>query len=175
MAIATLTAPAVGDPITAAFGGQIVTDVNALLGSTIFMGTQHAAQTIATGTTGVAILIDTESLDFYNGHSTSSNTSQYVVPSAMNGMRLRVQATATFAANATGIRGLQVHKNSTTISLGAMTAAATATNSMQVQAQGSTLVATGDIIEIAVIQTSGGNLAMVADSSGMEIVFAGVQ
>lgn len=140
---------------------------------TVFIGAQATPQTLTTGTTVAPITLDTEIIDTYLGHSTSSNTSRYVVPAVLNGLRLRYFGLVNYASNGTGARVARITQNSVLVP-GANTTQATVVTATgpAYQVYGSSIVATGDIIELNGAQTSGGNLATVAGSQ-LEIVFGG--
>ncbi|MFG3287251.1 hypothetical protein ACGF3G_00305 [Streptomyces sp. NPDC048179] len=72
-----------------------------------FRGYQSTVQSVANNTWTV-LTIDTEVYDSDNGHSTTTNTSRYTVQVA--GTYL-VTGSASFAANATGNRGVRITVN----------------------------------------------------------------
>lgn len=174
MAIANVTSPSVGDPGTAAWADQVAVDLATLLNPTVFLGRQSgsALQTLTTATL-TAIGLDTEDLDTYSGHSTSSNTSQFVVPSAMNGWRVRLFGLVIFATNSTSDRHVQIQKNSVTIPDSPSAGGNASSLNTYVQCQCSVIVATGDVLAMFARQDSGGNLATIVGSR-LEIVFAGL-
>lgn len=134
------------------------------LNTPIFRGRQTATQTLTSGAWG-AVTMTTESFDSHNGHSTSSNTDQYVVPTGWGGV-WRCSGAGTFAANATGSRGARWTKNGTPINNAELmldnNGAGTAT---RIPAHTiSEDFADGDIIRLELFQASGGNLATVVAS-----------
>lgn len=72
-----------------------------------------AAQSLANNTL-TAITWDTESLDTDAIHSTASNTSRLVVPAGLAGI-WAISGQLEFAANATGVREIDVRKNGSTV------------------------------------------------------------
>lgn len=172
MAIAFASFPAVGDDATASWANQVASDVNIELGGTFFAGVDNAVQAIANAT-DTAFLLQTEQVDTYGGHSTVTNTNQYVVPAACNGWRIEVFGTCQFAANATGGRRLLVHKNTVTIAA-ATCGSAGSTFGTSLQIRTSFIAATGDVIEIFGQQVSGGSLNTVGGNQSMELRFAGL-
>lgn len=124
-----------------------------------FKGWASAAQTLASGTTDVAITLDTEDYDSDSGHSTSTNTSRYTVQVAGT---YRITAIGGFANNATGNRKLGINLNGSnargaTVQLGAIS-----TNSWCACVSVDLPLVVGDYVEMVMWQTSGGNLATAA-------------
>lgn len=78
----TLTPAAITNPVTGtatsstAFGIPVANDCNFLIAPPIFLGYQSAAQSIP-DSTYTAVTFDTEIVDSYSGHSTTTNTSRY--------------------------------------------------------------------------------------------------
>lgn len=112
-----------------------------------------------TTATLTAMTLDTDDSDALGMHSTSSNTSRIVAPSA--GLYIGT-ATVNFASNATGVRILTLRKNSGGVGtagtqLGYIElSAASAIHYMQVQ--GLISMAANDYLELFAYQNSGGAL-----------------
>jgi hypothetical protein len=149
---------AVGTKIAASWGNSDVRDaINFLLNPP----NVHVTNTTGLShTTGVSLLLtwDTEVADTDTMHSTVTNTSRLIATTA--GL-YTVTARAAFAANATGIRSLDVRKNaaggagydSQTPVTGAVTSIAVIEDIR---------MAAGDYLEAFGFQTSGGALALDA-------------
>lgn len=140
---------------SALWNANILGGLNYLFAPVRFKGYSSTTQSIGTGTTPVALTLDTEIVDSDGGHSTTTNTSRYTAQTA--GLYY-VSGTVTFATSATNTRTLQVLLNGAAIN-GAGIQAAPAPNR-----GGSVFVATlvqmavGDYVEIAAWQDSGGSL-----------------
>ena len=129
---------------------------------------QATGQSVTSGGAPAAITLDSESLDTYGGHSTTTNTSRYV--GQVPGYYL-VLGTAGIAANATGNRLVQLEKNGTLIA-GAITvgpAPGTANASVQTAAAITFLNGSTDYVETYVYQTSGSTLT--TQNAGMLVVW----
>lgn len=117
---------------------------------------QGSAQTLSTGSF-TDITFDSESLDNYNGHSTSVNTNRYTAQIA--GLYL-VSGAVAFATNATGLRATQIVKNGVSVldgsDYGELAISGAVTRCM-VRPTYVTLNI-GDYITIQGVQFSGGNL-----------------
>lgn len=122
----------------------------------VFVGTQTITQSAANGWTACAL--DSEQVDTYGGHSTTSNTSRYVAPVAG---WYTVAGVAVFVGNGTGIRAARIQINGSYVvgtaqflapsSTGSFTGVMTATRAVQ--------LAAGDYVELGLGQTSGGALS----------------
>lgn len=121
--------------------------------------THHSTTQSLTTATMTAVSIDTDDSDVLGMHSTSTNTSRIVAPSA--GLYIGT-ATVSFASNSTGVRILTLRKNSGGVGtagtqLGYIEiSAATAIHYMQVQ--GIIALAASDYLELFAYQNSGGAL-----------------
>ena len=126
---------------------------------------QTATQTLTTGVWAPATFT-TESYDTHNGHSTSTNTDQYVIPTGWDGV-WTLTGCGTFAANATGSRGARWTQNGTPINNaehmlpnnGAGTASRIPAPTI------SENFAAGDVIRLELFQDRGGNLDTVVSTA----------
>lgn len=134
-----------------------------------------AAQTIANGSTGVAITWDTDIYDPLNMHSTSSNTDRITIPSGYGGT-YQVCISYGFGSNATGRRGLYVGLNSSTsiwAQSGAQVLPAYSGASVRLSTSTICTLADGDYVRAICFQESGGNLSGVADNCSMSVARLG--
>jgi hypothetical protein len=116
---------------------------------------QTSAQTLTTGT-GTAILFDTEDLDNYSGHSTSSNTSRYTCQLAG---WYKFSGGIGWASNGTGRRGTWWRKNGTDVNGSEVNHHAGGTGILGTPARTIFIsLAVNDYVELMGIQESGGNL-----------------
>ncbi len=162
MDIPVLTQEAPGDFLTAAlWNGAVVGGIGALQSPVIFKGYATTAQTIASGTTSIPILLDTEEIDTDGGHSVTTNTSRYTCQTA--GVFL-VFGSVTWAQNTTGSRAAEILKSGASLPGGVSQTSPSAGNG--VTSTGLVLVrlAVGDYIELAAWQNSGGSLATSSSS-----------
>ncbi len=144
-----------GSAWTAVAGGSTPTFVGVAL-------SDANQQTIANNTITV-LTWDTEQFDTDAFHSTSSNTGRITIPAGKNGKYLLIGQT-TFAANASGDRELYLRKNGSTIKTVYTPATATVFPLLSFSAI-LDLTAT-DYVEMAVNQTSGGNLTAYKGTAG---------
>lgn len=128
-----------------------------------FKGYQTSNQSIATGQTDVAVLLDSEEYDSESGHSTTTNTSRYTVQVAGT---YRITATASFAGNATGNRKLGILVNGVNIRGGGNQGPGITTNSWAATVSAEVALLVGDYVEMGVWQTSGAALATNASAGG---------
>jgi hypothetical protein len=130
-----------------------------------FSARQTIAQSaFASGQTFTALLLDTEDFDSDNGHSTLTNTSQYVVQVA--GL-YALSGSISFPASATGVRAAAIHINSTLIQgLATEQAPAGSGNSWVGCVAGFRYLSVGDIVDMRGWQTSGGPLAPNTGTGG---------
>jgi hypothetical protein len=101
-----------GNFLTSALWNTQVRDASAFLaGPPIFFGYQSVSQSLSAATY-TAALLDTEVIDTYGGHSTSTNTSRYTaqVPGTYE-----VVGSGAVASNSGGLLSLYVAKNGTEI------------------------------------------------------------
>lgn len=115
---------------------------------------QTVVQSVPNGTWGV-LTFDSEVVDTYGGHSTSSNTSRYTCQYAG---WYRVGGRAAFDINATGSRGARVHINGAYIRGAATLGAAGNLNGIP-YTEHVLYLQVGDYVEIAGGQNSGGALS----------------
>lgn len=134
-----------------------------------------AAQSIANGSTGVAITWDTDVYDPLNMHDTGTNTDRITIPTGYGGT-YQVCISYGFASNATGRRGLYVGLNSST-SIWAQSGAMVLPpyNGASVRLSVSTVcqLADGDYVRAICFQESGGSLSGVADNCSMSVARLG--
>jgi hypothetical protein len=121
---------------------------------------QTVAQTIPTGV-WTAVTFDVEDDDYDNGHSTSSNTDQYVAGETAKHI---VAGGCGFAGNVTGRRGVRYTVGGTAVngSEAYIPASAAATG---VCVAGRCMIIplnAGDILRLETFQETGGNLATLA-------------
>lgn len=106
--VPTLASEVPGNFLTSAlWNAAVVNGLTFALNAPMFYGYQAVAQSIPNNA-ATAITLDSESIDSYGGHSTSSNTSRYVAQ--VPGWYL-CAATTVFGANTTAGRGATVYKN----------------------------------------------------------------
>jgi hypothetical protein len=115
--------------------------------------TNTAALSIANNTT-TALTFNTERHDTHGFHSTSVNTGRLTIPGAG---RYLVIGQAIFASNATGYRNAVIRLNGTTI-IAQQLISANATEATGLIVTTVWTFASGDYVELAVSQTSGGSL-----------------
>ncbi|MEU5596701.1 hypothetical protein [Streptomyces sp. NPDC020298] len=126
-----------------------------------FRGYQGTTQSLADNT-WTSLNLDTEVFDSDNGHSTSSNTSRYVVQVAGT---YAITGAAAFAANATGNRAARITVNGASIAGSFVKGlAATASHSSGIATSAQAVCAVGDYIEVMGLQTSGAALNTSAAS-----------
>ena len=124
--------------------------------------TKAAAQTIP-NTTLTALVFDTNTQDYNFAHSTSVENTK-IIPKQYGTVTLH--ASVRFAANATGVRTIQISKNGTTIvAFDQMIAPASGTAMLSCSVT-TTCETAGDYFEVYVSQTSGGNLDVEKSGAG---------
>lgn len=144
-----------GSFITGALWNANSNGLTFLLTRPAFFGYQSTVQSIASNAS-VAINLDTESIDSYGGHSTSSSNSRYVAQ--LPGWYW-VQGTVNFNANTTAGRCAFIMKNGSTVP-GAFGAAAGATPYTAVSASCFVyLNGLGDYVELWGYQNCGSALS----------------
>lgn len=109
-----------------------------------------------------ALTFNSERYDNANYHSTSSNTSRLTAPS--DGLYI-ISAHVYFQANATGFRQLSININGTAVALEVRTAVTVASTATIMTITTQTRMTAGQYAEVAVQQTSGGDLNVIASSS----------
>lgn len=160
------TYTAVSTPVTAttisvsSFGSKVTDDLDYLAVSKPNCRVYNSA-TISHTTSGVyqALTFNSERYDKGAGsHSTVSNTGRLTVPTGCAGV-YRIFGCITFAANATGARGIAIRLNGTTYLVAHTTAAfASVDCSMAITTNYS--LAVGDYVELMGFQSSGAALNM---------------
>jgi hypothetical protein len=136
---------------------------------------QTVAQSVASATY-TACTFTTEDLDTVNGHSTSSNTSRWTVPSGWAGAYM-LSGGGKFATNATGFRSGQFAKNGSVI-LGSEGPGLAAADTSTFDARTVVVsLAVGDYVEMQIRQSSGGSLntdvAATSSQCTMSVVYLG--
>jgi hypothetical protein len=121
-----------------------------------FKGYATSTQSIATGSSYVSVLLDTESLDSDGGHSTVTNTSRYTVQVA--GL-YHVIGTCGYGINATGNRAVQLAVNGASVISSQVIVPSAASNSLSIQSSQHLQLAVGDYVEVQTWQTSTISLA----------------
>lgn len=161
--------PTAGDDATQARVLTWADAANYLLGNATSGGSKRPLVRLEQATpqsipnnTETAVLFDTESVDYDNGHSTVTNTSRYTAATAG---WVVVMGGVTWASNATGVRHATVRSNGTTVRAKEIR---TATNGDFTIMTISALVFlnVGDYIEITCLQTSGGALSITNNFVG---------
>ncbi|MGV9427049.1 hypothetical protein ACWDO7_22535 [Streptomyces sp. NPDC003656] len=131
-----------------------------------FRGYQTSVQSLSDNT-WTPLNFDSETFDSDNGHSTSSNTSRYVVQVAGT---YAVLGAAAFAANATGNRAARINVNGNSIPGSFVkTLAATASHSSAVACGAEVSCVVGDYIEVYGLHTAG---AALNTSAGTDVACA---
>lgn len=162
---------AAGSRLTSAIYGSDVTDgITFLANPPLFEAYQSAAQSIA-NTTIVALGMDTEVTDLYDGHSTVTNNSRYTPVVAG---WYWVVGTYGFAANATGNRFALIYKNGAAVKLGQCGGSAPTAANTGVEQVGALVQCNGttDYVEVMAFQGSGGALNTDPSNSGMTVWWA---
>lgn len=121
--------------------------------------TNSANILIGTGGTGTALTYDTDRYDTDAIHDIASVTTRLTAPAAGY---YRIGACVRFASNATGYRQVFLRINGATVIASLIVDAVATTVTDIVLAGVDYLLAQGDYVECLVVQTSGGNLNVVA-------------
>lgn len=128
-----------------------------------FKGYATVGQSIASGTTNISILLDSEVYDSDGGHSTSSQTSRYVCQ--VPGTYL-IYAVGGFAANTAGTRELGIIVNGVSaIGSTIQSAPALTGNSWVGSVMTTSGLNAGDYVELQMWQSSGSTLATATTST----------
>ncbi len=154
--VAVPTAPriAVGEPWTSTKWNLMADAIDFIQNPPAFAG-RHAVSGTFTSGAWTSVQLDTEDLDSYNGHSTTTNTSRYV--SQASGW-YHAYGTVAFASNATGLRGACFYINASyRLRKQLMTAVSGAVHN--ITTAGLIYLAAGEYVELQGYQTSGGLLA----------------
>jgi hypothetical protein len=117
-----------------------------------------ANQTISNATV-TTVPFGAENFDSSGFHDNATNNSRITIPTGKSGKYL-VVAQSAFAANLTGFRQTRILKNGTAVQISVMNN--NASNSVDLQNNVSYILSltAGDYIEMAVYQTTGGNLTL---------------
>lgn len=151
----------VGDIGSAALlNQQLYNGLTFLLGPPLFFGVQTASQTI-TNTTNAAVTFDTNVVDTYNGHSTSTNTSRYTVQQAGY---YDICGCVGYGGNSTGVRSAKIYVNGGVIQGSAVEVPAVVSGNAVTIATPvvNKYCNVGDYLEVWTWQNSGGNLGTSA-------------
>jgi hypothetical protein len=157
--------PTTGVAIPASWGDIVRDDIEWLAGGSsnpkpscrVF----NSADISIPNATNTAITFNSERWDNGAMHSTSSNTSRITIPSGGGGKYLFI-ARCTFAANATGTRGLFLRLNGSTLFGEDFETSASASAGTRLETQALYNVAAGDYVEAIAYQDSGGALNVLA-------------
>jgi hypothetical protein len=153
----------------ALWNANVYNGLSYLLNPPLYAGYQSAAQSIANSTL-TALSMDSAVVDSYGGHSNVTNNTRYT---AQVGGYYLIIGQVGYAANATGNRLIELHKNGgTTLSLGqgVSPAPGTANNSAN-QVCALLLMAAGDYVEAYTYQTSGAALSTIPSQTGMTVLW----
>jgi hypothetical protein len=113
LAAPTSYTAAPGNFLTSALWNAQVRDSNAFFaGVPVFSGYQSVAQPINGSNNWAPLLIDSETIDNYGGHSTTTNTSRYTVQLAGT---YQVFGSVAWTASSTGDRRLQITQNGASV------------------------------------------------------------
>jgi hypothetical protein len=122
-----------------------------------FKGYATVQQSIGSGsTTPIPLALDSEYYDTDGGHSTTTNTSRYVIQVAG---KYALSGGCAFGTNGTGNRSVAIYVNGTYAAGGNNQSVAFAGNSWSATVYTEQQLNVGDYVEIACWQTSGGNLS----------------
>jgi hypothetical protein len=150
--LSTIDNPTAGQPILAAWGDQIRENDEFLIDPPAASVSASAAQSVASGTTSVALTANTEAFDNAAWHTGS----EAKLTAPIDGRYLFI-ATVQFAANATGNRRMAFRVDGTTVYESTLVGGTT-TNSIVTTAPRMLTLTAGQYVEVVVWQTSGGNL-----------------
>lgn len=159
-----------GDIVTAALLNSNLRDaVNFLLNPPLFVGYQAASQDILT-TANTPLAIDTNVVDTYNGHSTTSNNSRYYAQVAG---WYSVIASVEFDGNATGSREIFLVASSGSLLYTASQVynAGSAGNVNLNTGTWPVFLNVGDWIAADVVQFSGSTINTIAGASGLAVTW----
>jgi hypothetical protein len=152
---------ATGNFLTAGlWNAQVRDGVGYLMSPPVFRAHQEVAQSLGDNL-WVTLNLETEEIDNYGGHSTTTNTSRYTCQVAGTYM---VSGIAAFVASATGPRGARLLKNNVAYNgtFVKMNGFGTGSNALSTTAL--IPLAVGDYVELQGFQNSGGALNSSATS-----------
>jgi hypothetical protein len=137
----------------------------------LFQGIQTVAQNNLTSSIWATITLDTELIDDYGGHSTTTNTSRYTAQLAG---WYEVSGSVTWLQNGTGTRGARLAVNGTVVQGSAvmMSTAASTTDTSVPTTTRVVYLNVGDYLEVQGWQSSGANLATKVDADLTSSLFA---
>jgi hypothetical protein len=164
-----MTTWTVGQLVTAALMNSNIQALGAfVLAPPLACCYQSTAQSIATGTTGAPLLLDTNVLDSDSGHSTTSNTTEDIVQVA--GTYL-VFGQVGFQATAAGGRGCAIYQNLLIVPrIQPEAVSAGSVLSSAITFIGFLACAVGDVIQIYGWQNSGGALSTQPGGSCLNVL-----
>ena len=160
-----LTPPVVGNPLSQSYlYNQMYNPLGFLLNPPQASIYSAANQPGAANATNYQIPFDSTDYDNYGGHSTTVNNTRYTcqVPGLY-----QIHAHVTFAANATGMRMVEIWVNGGVIlgSRNAMAVTGASTTGLGMEANTYHRLNVGDYVEVNTQQWSGGTLAINGSSS----------
>lgn len=134
-----------------------------------FRATFTGTQSVPNGTfsTGTYITWDTVDFDFVG--TTTAPFEDFVIP--LNGY-YRLYASASYAANGTGVRSVGFRNTTTNTTLDLLSVGGNAVNSVGVSCEGTYLFNANDTVQVWIAQTSGGALNMTSARFEIQMVRA---
>lgn len=156
--VPSLAAPVVGFPASQAYlTAQVYNPLTFALNVPLYVGTQTVAQSLA-NTAWAGINMDTEQVDTYSGHSTTTNPNRYTAQ--VTGW-YDVCGVVNFSTNTAGSRGARIAVNASAIQGSAQMAAPVGgtTDTAVCTPVRSVFLNTNDFIEVQAWQSSGGALS----------------
>ncbi len=168
MAIPTMNTFAAGQRWRAADVNSQVRDAVTFAFTAKSCRATSAAATSIANTTWTSLTFTSESFDTDGWHSTSTNTDR-ITPN-LPGI-YRVEVSAAFAVNATGMRGLRIMKNGST-EVGGVQRAASPAGTMSLMYAATTINANGstDYFVAQAYQGSGGALALETSATATTFI-----
>jgi hypothetical protein len=156
-----VTLPAVvgGTPVSSTWGQDVNIDIGFLLNKPTGRFTQLTVQSIPDSVWTPLSFNGESGLDNFGGHSTTTNTSRYVVQAGCAGV-WAVRGVAWYTTSTGGARDMRVQVNGATVSGSAQGASPTPnTGPVSVAAFAQVSLAVGDYVEVALFQSSGSALS----------------
>lgn len=155
-------------PPTNVVTGQVeqADDFNALLGAGGDLDFLHTAKTARVRSSGnqsittatfTALTFDTEDFDIWDLHESVTHPTRLTIPATLPGIWI-VRATVTFAANATGMRAIEIRENGSQVISGPSACFALASGTTAIGVVTSFTFSAGDYVEALAYQDSGGAL-----------------
>jgi hypothetical protein len=167
MAVVPVPAQVVpGSFITAAlWNANVYGPMNFVLAPVRFKGYSSTTQSLATGSTAIALTLDTELYDSDGAHSTVTNTSRFTAQTP--GLMSVTGSVCIANTNTTGTRTICVLLNGVVVAGSMVQAAPSTTNGTTVQTTTDVQVAVGDYVEIGAWQNSGVALLTTANAGNL--------